>query len=221
MKVTTVYDSRGETNIVFADDVIGDSVEVLPPLSVHGHVRTLTGDRLAIVSALLLGNALSGSLAVGRPVSIRVVTAIRRFLSDDSINFPHATNVPLSVHSGSVELVVSAGGLETMKSPSQHGRRRLLFHEMPTHSSSGRLFTFDRMVVSTNSWIYSSKVLRLPVGSIESSLAVPVLMAQDLSVSKITMPSEMAHGRAAAELRSLQRLLESTELKLDIMGDTE
>ena len=221
MKLTTEYDSRGETKIIFTDEVIGESMEVIPPLSVHGHVRTLTGDRLAVVAALLLGNALSGSVSVGRPVSIRVVIAIRRFLADDSINFPYATSVPLSVHSGSVELVVSAGGLETMNPPSQNGRRRLLFQEMPSHSSSGRLFTFDRMVVSTNSWLYSSKVLRLQVGSIESSLAVPVLMAQDLSVSKITVPSDMVDGISAGVIRNLQRLLESTELKLDIMGDSE
>ncbi len=221
MKIITEHDARGETKLVFTDEIVGETVTVLPSLSVHGHVRNLTGDRLAIVSTLLLGNALSGNVTVGRPVSGRVATAIRRFLSDDSLNFPNMTQVPLSVHSGSVELAVCRGGLEAMKEPSQDGRRRLLFQELPSHSASGRLFTFDRMVVSTNSWIYSSNVLRLPVGVFESSIAVPVLMSQDLSISKITVPREIVSDRNADEIRSLQMLLESTELKLEITGEFE
>lgn len=200
----------------FSREIVGETQIVLPNFSLHGHIRALTGDRIAVATTLLLGNYLSGNVTLGRPVSDRVVTAIRRYLSDDTLNFSDMTEVPLSVHSGSVELVVGIDGLDSLPSLTHTDRRRLAFRELESHSASGRIFTFDKLVVAANSWLFSSDVLNLQVGPMETSLAVPVLMAQDLSVSRITLPLELVKNRSEQEIGRVRELLEATELRLGV-----
>lgn len=218
MRVKQSFNFRGETLLDFVEVIVGQEASVRPALSVHGHVRVLTGDRLAVCAVLLLGPAVTETLSVGRPISRRVATEIRRYLGNDGIDMPEVTEVPLAVHSGSVEMILESAGVTETDGPDQSDRRRILFQELPSHRSSGRLFTFDKLIVTTNSWLYSMSDGGRKADPFETSLAVPVLMAQDLSASKITIPRHLSESVDEDRLRRAGRLLAATDLLLSIDG---
>lgn len=219
MQVVPGFNHRGETNLEFRETIIAQETSTRPALKVHGHVRTLTGDRLAVTSALLIGSAITEQLTVGRPVSKRVASEIRRFLSDDRLDFPESTEVPLAVHTGSVELRIHTDAIDALTSPVQTDRRRIRFAEFPSHSNAGRFFTFDKLLVASNSWIFSSDGSAGARRDFETSLAVPVLMAQDLSASKIDVPARLVEGRTPDDINRVARLLASTDILLAIEGE--
>lgn len=219
MQVKPSFNHRGETCLEFVETIVAQEASVRPSLILHGHLRTLTGDRLAVATVLLLGQTITGSLRVGRPISKRVAIEIRRFLGDDGLDLPEVTDVPLAVHSGTVEMVIGTEGLNSLTDPSQTDRRRLLFQELPSHSSVGRLFTFDKLIVSSNSWLYSMPSSHRPDRILETSLAVPLLMAQDLGASKIEIGQELVSSRKPLDVSRVASLLASTDILLTKDGE--
>lgn len=202
----------------FSQDLLGENVSPVPGLIMHGHLRSLTGDRIAAASALLLGRAITEGLEVGRPISQRVAAQIRSFIGVEGLDIPGTTSVPLAVHTGSVELILSRGAGELPKL--EHwDRRRMALREVPTHQAAGRFFTFESVTVATNSWIFGeASLIRNGNTKLEAALAVPVLMAQDLSASRITIPSDLAHAVSEQRLQSIARLLITTDLQLSVEG---
>lgn len=217
MQVKSSFNFRGETHFEFVERIVALETTVRPLLSVHGHIRVLTGDRMAIAIALLLGGAISESFSVGRPISLRTASGLRRFLDNDELDIIGTTAVPLAVHSGSVELCIVDENIAELKDPEQADRRRLLFQELPSHSNSGRLFAFDKLMVSSNTWLFSSSFGHAD-RKLETSLVVPLLMAQDLSVSKFSVPRSYIEGRNPADVDAIARLLTSTDIRLSIEG---
>jgi hypothetical protein len=210
------FDFRGETAIEFSDAILGEHISTLPKLSIHGHLRSITGDRLAVASALLLGNRITEYLDVGRPVSKRVATEIRRFLQDDTVDVRNATTSSSAIHNGSVELVLSEAGQMAERSPGD-SRSRIAFTEQRSYQGTGRLFNFSQLIVTTNSWLFngthSTSGRRR---ELECALAVPVLFSQDLSISRISVPLRMTTDRDHETIHRISRLLASTDLRLEV-----
>lgn len=218
MRVHPSFDIGGETRLSFSQQLLGETISPIPSLVVHGHIRKFSGDRIAVASALLLGRNITDQLQVGRPVSIRVAAQIRSFTGNEGLDLPDTIAASLDVHTGSVELVLAQGANELPKLE-QSDRRRMVLRELPTHQAAGRLFSFESVTVATNSWIFGApSVIRNGNTELEAALAVPVLMAQDLSVSKITIPASLAHAVDEARLRAIARLLSTTDLQLNVEG---
>ena len=219
MRVNPSFEIGGEMHLNFSQEILGEEVSCIPNLIVHGHLRTLTGDRIAVASALLLGRAIVDGLKVGRPISHRVAGQIRAFTGVEGLDIPETTPVPLAVHTGSVELILPKGRVEAPK-VEHSDRRRMVLTELPTHQAAGRLFSFDSVSVASNSWIFGGSVLHNGNTELEAALAVPVLMAQDLSASKITISSSLAQLVSEDRLKAIARLLITTDIKLNVEGTT-
>ncbi|MGW9405386.1 hypothetical protein ACWGQ2_15615 [Arthrobacter sp. NPDC055585] len=218
MRVNPSFDIGGEMRFAFSQEILGETVSPLPSLVMHGHLRTLTGDRIAVASALLLGRTITERLKVGRPISQRVAGQIRAFTGVEGLDIPETTSVPLAVHTGSVELIVVQRE-EEFPILDHFDRRRMALREVPTHQAAGRLFTFEAVTVATNSWLFGKPSLTMNGNTeLEAALAVPVLMAQDLSASKITIPSSLAELVDEKRLQAIARLLISTDLQLNVDG---
>lgn len=218
MHVNPSFEIGGETRFDFSQEILGEQVACIPSLIMHGHLRALTGDRIAVASTLLLGRAIMDRLKVGRPISQRVAGQIRAFTGVEGLDIPETTPVPLAVHTGSVELILPKGRVESPK-VEHSDRRRMVLTELPTHQAAGRLFSFDSVSVASNSWIFGAgSVMRNGNTELEAALAVPVLMAQDLSASKITISASLAQMVSAERLKAIARLLITTDLKLNVEG---
>lgn len=218
MLVKPSFSTGGETRLSFTQDLLGQSIEPFPSLIVHGHLRTLTGDRTAVAATLLLGRAITASLKVGRPISHRVASQVRKYTELEGLDIPETTTVPLAVHTGSVELVVCSDH-EELPVLVHSERRRMALKEVPSHQYAGRLFSFESVVVATNSWLFGEgSLIKNGNGHFEASLAVPVLLAQDLSASRITVSKPMVANVPPARLEALKQLLLSTDIQLKIQG---
>ena len=218
MRVKPSFDTGGETRFVFSQEILGEYVSTIPSLIMHGHIRKLTGDRTAVASALLLGRAVTERLEVGRPISQRVAAQIRSFTGVEGLDIPETTSVPVAVHTGSVELVVARGPGE-LPTLQQSDRRLMVLREVPSHQAAGRFFSFESITLATNSWIFGeASLMRNGITELEAALAVPVLMAQDLSASKVTIPSNLARAVSEQRLRAIARLLNTTDLQLNVEG---
>ncbi|MDJ0321718.1 hypothetical protein [Pseudarthrobacter sp. PS3-L1] len=217
MRVEAVFNHRGETELNFMESILGVETPILPALIFHGQPKSLTGDRIAAATILLLGNLVTGHLRVGRPISNSLGVQIRKYLDNDEINLPDGTDIPLAIHTGSVEIVIGPNSLEEVISPSQGDRRRILFRELPTHSSSGRLFTFDKFIVSSNSWLFEVES-NYPPSSLGVHLAVPVLMAQDLSASRIDVPNRLLAKCSTDDIRRIAGILNAVDILLSVDG---
>lgn len=220
MRINSSFNLRGETLFEFLETIVGQESEVLPPLSVHGHIRTLTGDRMAVAMALLLTTRLSGKIDLGRPMSRRVADEITRFGASASLDFVDVTEVPLTVHSGSVELVLAdAENNFCLPATESAESRQVVLRELPTHAAAGRLFTHSGLIVSTNTSFLSSFMSGALTSSFESRLVVPILLAQDLSASSISVSPAQVHDVPAERLARIARMLAATEIRLFVKGE--
>ena len=218
MQVSPSFDIGGETRLVFSQEILGEAFSPIPNLIMHGHLRAMSGDRVAVASALLLGRVITDRLTVGRPISQRVAARIRAFTGVEGLDIPETTPVPLAVHTGSVELILPPG-YSDLPELEHSDRRRMILRELPSHVSAGRLFNFDSVTLASNSWIFGTgDLIRNGNTVLEAALAVPVLIAQDLSASRITISSKLAQSVDEQKLKSIARLLITTDLQLNVEG---
>ena len=218
MKVSPSFEIGGETHFGFSQELLGEVVSPIPSLIMHGHLRTLTGDRIAVASTLLLGRTLTDRLKVGRPISQRVAARIRAYTGLEGLDIPETTPVPLAVHTGSVELILPPG-YSDLPEIEHSDRRRMVLKELPTHQAAGRLFGFESVTLASNSWVFGAgDLIRNGNTELEAALAVPVLLAQDLSASRITISSNLARSVDEQRLKSIARLLIATDLQLNVEG---
>ncbi|WP_443347902.1 hypothetical protein [Arthrobacter rhombi] len=136
----------------------------------------------------------------------------------EGLDIPETTAVPLAVHTGSVELVLCQEDGE-LRDVGHADRRRMLFRELSSHKAAGRLFTYQSITLATNSWIFGKDGLAKNGNTrLETSLAVPVLMSQDLSVSKLNVPASLARLVGGDRMQAIARLLLMTDLQLSVEG---
>lgn len=210
MIVDASYAPTGETVFNFTESLHEELIQSHPSLIISGHVTALTGDRIAVACALLAGESIGDYLSVGRDVSQRVGHAIRRYLKSDNLLID-CSPIQNVVHTGSINLVLSDSISFSQESQPLEKQRRLWFSEVNADRVVGSLFSYDSLVVSTNS--------RLVCGNqLGRLLAVPVLMAQMLSVSRITIPIEYVGTLSDSELESAKLLLHATEIQLVVEG---
>ncbi|MFR0636655.1 hypothetical protein RF641_01575 [Arthrobacter sp. LS16] len=219
MKVKPVLSPLGEFHLEFVRDIYGRPENYGPKFIAHGHPRQLTGDRIAVASILLVGNAIAHTLDVGRDVSSRVASAINLFLNEQFVSISNVVKSPPAYLSGGVELVLQSDLSRLDSVEDKMGRKRLLFVDLPTDKFAGRLMDFEAIQMASNSYLFSSEVCAgNPVPRLWSRLALAIIFASDLSVSRISLPEDLCGDITATELSRLVELLQSIEINL-VVGE--
>ena len=220
MKVDSAYSPLGEFHMEFSREIYGIQSNFGQKLIVHGHPRQLTGDRLAVVSVLLLGEAVGSTLDVGRAVSSRVASQISNFVGVETVTVQNVVDSPPSNNHGGLEIVLDPNLTRLDRCEDELGRRRMLFVDLPSDKYAGRLFTFDSIQMTSNAYVFSSSVNSFsPISVLRSLLALVVLFSSDLSVSRVSISKELLAGSESNEFVKLQDLLNSIELNLAIEGE--
>lgn len=219
MIVESSFTPGGEFHLAFKQPVFGALKLVGQDLIVHGHPRQITGDRLAVAATLLKGHALGRSLDVRRPVSSNVAGAINKFLDTSFLNVKNVENSPPTNNPGGLELVLLPDGTSLSKSEDEYGRKRMLFVDLPVDKNAGRIFRFDSIQVASNAHLFATRAnYQKPVPSLWAKLALPVIFASDLSVSRISVARSVTEGVSKSEFIRLSNLLHSIEISLVIEG---
>lgn len=220
MKVNTSFSLLGELHVEFMQQVLGEWGAVGQKLIVHGHPRQITGDRLAVACVLLKGAAIGRDLDVGRKVSAGLAAEINRFIGDSVVTVANVEPSPPANIVGGVELVLGSEESVLDEGEDHLGRKRMLFVELPVDRAAGKLFQFDSLHIASNSHMFSSSAnYQKPVPKLWSKLAVPVLFATDLSVSRIVVPSKFLGNITKREFERLAILLRGVEINLVVEAD--
>lgn len=208
MIVEPQYTPAGETQLNFNQPALGENIQIQLPLIVSGHVQLLTGDRIAVVCALLCGDLIRNELKVGKPMSGRVASAIRGFLGSPQLHVMHELTTGQR-HHGGLALVIEPDPVINRPRQGMKRQRQIWFSDLPADKAGGVMFTYESVLVSSNSSFFPAPLLH-------RALAVPVLMAQALGVSRITITPGQADSVTSEELQRVTELLDATELKLTV-----
>lgn len=142
-------------------------------------------DRAAVAATLVFGTHMGGRFHAPFAMSSAVASAISRFSSNGPI-------VPTNVSSGAGTLTWR-GGLElalekdaalgSERVNTLDATRRIALNVVRSDQATGRLFSFDRLTLSSNAWLHAEQ--RSGIERLYPFLAVAVLFAADLQVSTI------------------------------------
>jgi hypothetical protein len=170
-------------------------------------------DRAAVAATLVFGQHMGGRFHAPFAMSSAVAGAITRFSTNGPV-------VPTNVSSGAGTLTWH-GGLElalekdsaigSERANALDATRRIGLNVLRSDVATGRLFSFDRLTLSSNAWLHAEQ--RSGLEGLHPFLAVAVLFAADLQVSTIVcpQPSEIRED----ELAGLVDLLASVGLGLE------
>lgn len=206
MKLESNYASTGETVLEFIDIRLQHPVQISPPLLISGHVQQLTGDRIAAAAALLLGSRMTRVLEMNRSISEHFGLALAEFMADPGFSTQTEASTGHARSGGNTLVITDDPKLDRPRQSHATGRR-VWFTQLSLDRSTGRLFTFDSVVVSTNAHF-------IAVSDLGGSLAVPVLMAHELGVSTIEAPPGTAARVGRDSFDATADLLAATQLQL-------
>ena len=204
MRIEAAYAPSGETVLTFVEDVLAGELRRYTPLRVAGHLPGMTGDRLAVAVALLLGSQIGDRLDVGRPVSRRVAAAIGLYLGrrslwvgkDEPVSYVHSAGMDLRI-ADQADVARVMGGIPE--------RRSMTVVELPSHEAMGSLLTGGNWLLSTNSWVHA-------MAEPAARLAVPVLLAHHASASRVVIPHQVGAALTPEQRQALSQLLLATDL---------
>ncbi|USQ79807.1 hypothetical protein NF556_19820 [Ornithinimicrobium faecis] len=191
----------------FVDTVLGEVVRPIPPLIIAGHVSGLTGARLSVATAILLGPKVGEVLEIDRPVTHRAAAAVAGYVGLDGA--VTGADGPLThVHGSGTDLRITSSleGLADLALDIPD-RRVISLTEMPSHRASGSLLAGDRWVTCTNSWVHA---LDRPA----AWLAVPVLLAEQASASRIVAPACISQALTRDQRAALEDLVDAADLRI-------
>lgn len=216
MKVSWTNDKSGRAGLVAHDLDIYDTQPVVSEFWMDAAPSKNWADRTAVAATLVFGLHVGGRLHAPFAMSSPVATAISGFSSNGPI-------VPTNVSSGAGTLTWR-GGLElAIETDAPVGServnvldatRRIGLNVLRSDMATGRLFSFDRLTLSSNAWLHAEQ--RSGIEQLYPFLAVAVLFAADLQVSTIVChPSGEVHDD---QLAPLGDLLSSVGLGLEFDG---
>lgn len=206
MNLESNYISTGETVVEFSETHHGQRIQVAPSLIFSGHVHQLTGDRIAVAAALLVASKMNGSLKMTRPVSLGMAQELAAFQNDPGFSVDAEASLGHARAGGNTLVITDEPALQRPVQSNREGRR-LWFTQLRLDRSVGRLFTFDSVVACSNAELIAETRL----GSL---LALPVLMANELGVSTIEVPSGTSEHVGVDRFRRAVRLLAASQLQL-------
>lgn len=212
MKVSWINDKSGRAGLVAHDLEFLDAFPVVSEFWMDAAPATNWADRAAVAATLVFGSHMGGRFRAPFAMSSDVAAAISRFSRNGQI-------VPTNVSSGAGTLTWLGGlelALETDASIGERvntldATRRIGLNILRSDVATGRLFSFDRLTLSSNAWLHAEQ--RSGIEQLYPFLAVAVLFAADLQVSTIVCPP--VSEDVDAELLALVDLLGSVGLGLE------
>lgn len=185
MKVSWTSDKSGRAGLVAHDIEFFDTFPVISEFWMDATPSKNWGDRVAVAATLVFGSHMGGRFHAPFAMSSPVASAISGFSSNGPI-------VPTNVSSGAGRLTWD-GGLElalevdfpvgSERVNSLDSTRRLGLNVLRSDVVTGRLFSFDRLTLSSNAWLHAEQ--RSGFRRLHPFLAIAVLFAADLQVSTI------------------------------------
>lgn len=216
MRVSWINDRSGRAGLVAHHLEQLDAFPVVSEFWMDASPAKNGADRAAIAATLVFGSHMGGRFHAPFAMSSNVAAAIGRFSDSGKI-------VPTNVSSGAGTLTWP-GGLElaletdaalgTERINPLDATRRISLNIVRSDVATGKLFSFDRLTLSSNAWLHAER--RRGIEQLYPFLAVAVLFAADLQVSTIVCRSdgEFPDDRLA----SLVDLLGSVGLGLEFDG---
>jgi hypothetical protein len=213
MKVSWTNDKSGRAGLVAHDFEHFDTFPVVSEFWMDASPAKNWADRAAVAAALVFGQHMGGRFHAPFAMSSAVAGAINRFSTNGPI-------VPTNVSSGAGTLTWH-GGLElALEKDSAIGpertntldaTRRIALNVLRSDLATGRLFSFDRLTLSSNAWLHADQ--RSGIEQLYPFLAVAVLFAADLQVSTLVCPQ--SSDVRENDLAGLVDLLASVGLGLE------
>lgn len=191
MKVSWINDKSGRAGLKAHDLEYLDTYPVVSEFWMDASPAKNWSDRAAVAATLVFGSHMGGRFHAPFAMSSSVAAAISRFSSNGPI-------VPTNVSSGAgthtwrggLELALerdAAIGSERVNA--LDATRRIGLNVLRSDVASGKLFSFDRLTLSSNAWLHAEQ--RSGTEQLYPFIAVAVLFAADLQVSTIVcQPSE-------------------------------
>lgn len=213
MKVSWINDKSGRAGLVAHDLEFLDAFPVVSEFWMDASPATNWADRAAVAATLVFGSHMGGRFHAPFAMSSDVAAAISRFSRNGQI-------VPTNVSSGAGTLTWRGGlelALETDRAigseriNSLDATRRIGLNIVRSDLMTGRLFSFDRLTLSSNAWLHAER--RSGTEQLYPFLAVAVLFAADLQIS--TIVCQPSSEIPADQLGALVDLLGSVGLGLD------
>ncbi|PVZ57499.1 hypothetical protein C9424_09215 [Arthrobacter sp. H-02-3] len=213
MKVSWINDKSGRAGLVAHDLEYLDAFPVVSEFWMDASPASNWADRVAVATTLVFGSHMGGRFHAPFAMSSDVAAAISRFSGNGQI-------VPTNVSSGAGTLTWRGGlelALETdavmgsERINSLDATRRIGLNVVRSDIATGRLFTFDRLTLSSNAWLHAGQ--RAGNEQLYPFLAVAVLFAADLQVSTLVCPADAEF--TDQQLASLLDLLGSVGLGLE------
>jgi len=213
MKVSWTNDKSGRAGLVAHSLEDFDTYPAVSEFWMDASPAKNWADRAAVATTLVFGPHMGGRLHAPFAMSSAVAGAISRFSSNGPI-------VPTNVSSGAGTLTWR-GGLElalerdaafgSERINSLDATRRIGLNVVRSDLATGRLFSFDRLTLSSNAWLHAEH--RSGIEELYPFLAVAVLFAADLQVSTILCQPNSVF--ANDQLQALHNLLGSVGLGLE------
>lgn len=213
MKVSWTNDKSGRAGLVAHDIDYYDTFPVVSEFWLDASPAKNSADRAAVATVLVFGSHIGGRLHAPFAMSSSVAGAISRFASNGPI-------VPTNVTSGAgtltwgggLELVLESDpGIGMERTNSLDSTRRIGLNVLRSDFATGRLFSFDRLTVSSNAWLHAEQ--RSGIEKLYPFLAVAVLFAADLQASTLVCPP--THPYLDDQIAPLADLLGSVGLGLE------
>lgn len=188
MKVSWTNDKSGRAGLVAHDLDYYDTFPVVAEFWLDASPAKNWADRAAVATVLVFGSQIGGRLHAPFAMSSGVAGAISRFSSNGPI-------VPTNVSSGAgmltwgggLELVLESDpGIGMERTNSLDSTRRIGLNVLRSDFATGRLFSLDRLTVSSNAWLHAEQ--RSGIEKLYPFLAVAVLFAADLQASTLVCP---------------------------------
>ena len=190
MQITRKEQSDGKTRLE-----LSASMHTQAPPRIHGLLLDaapdrLSGDRLAVASALVFQKHLRGMVTFPQPVSARLASVLTEFR--DPVWFAATPVEDRGTQFG-------GSGTTMVMDVDNHGWRGrndvdtsqvTVLSLLRSDRWSGRLFSMDQLLVGTNAWMFAGD--ERSVHGLSALLGVALLLAGDIEASRILVPHDRA-----------------------------
>lgn len=176
----------GKLEISLHPSKSGEANPPLRELLLDSPVDRLTGDRMAVAACLAFGRYFRGSIGLKTGVSARLAGELTAFRAPTWVGVFPVADIAAGYSGTGTTFVLDLEHRGWTGRNSIDTSRVVTLDVARSDRSAGRLFTTDRLIVSSNAWLLEDDVT--DVRRLSPLLAVALLMGSDLDVSRLVVP---------------------------------
>jgi len=207
--VTIELDASRRGTTVRAEAGQYDGHPLFPSVTVSGAPFSLHPDREAVAAGLIFHESVAGALTLGRGCSPLMASALRKFFEPIDLHVLSIDFEPSRINMGDSTLHVVVEGVNERSSPRTDGNDVVF---VVKKEGAGMLATSREVGVVSNAVLVPAPG-DVPIKRMLPALGVAVLFAEDLFVSRVSLPG-LEDAVFTEHWRRLGSLLDAAGLKL-------